>query len=86
MSLPAARCPICQHVLDDATVISDLSNKLPKPGDFSICIYCGEALRFDQFATYFLRAASLEELRVLQQQHATQYRLLRQAQDVIRRG
>jgi hypothetical protein len=83
VSLPSAQCPTCQHVLDDATMIGEPSDQLPKPGDFSICIYCGEVLRFDMFATHFLRSASSEELSHLQQYNATQYRLLRQAQEVI---
>lgn len=41
--LKESECPTCKHVLDAA---SGEGGEKPKNGDFSICFYCGEILRF----------------------------------------
>jgi len=41
--LKESECPTCKHVLDAAT---GEAGETPKNGDFSICFYCGEILRF----------------------------------------
>lgn len=38
-------CPKCGAFLEMATSIDD-SKERPKPGDLSVCIYCGEVLEF----------------------------------------
>ncbi len=38
-------CPACDKRLDAATA-GDGSDVLPKPGDVSLCIECGQILRF----------------------------------------
>ena len=40
------KCPSCLHRLNAAT---DPLTKIqvPHPGDFSVCFYCGQILRFD---------------------------------------
>jgi hypothetical protein len=39
-------CPNCGARLD--TTASIKTERKPKPGDFSICMYCGAALTFDE--------------------------------------
>lgn len=39
-------CPKCGKVLDAATSIEE--GAIPSPGDITICMYCGELLRFDE--------------------------------------
>jgi hypothetical protein len=41
------RCPSCYNILSSASIIVFVKDKpLPAPGDFSVCIMCGEMLRF----------------------------------------
>lgn len=40
-----AICPNCKKDLDS---ISHEQDRLPKPDDLSVCIYCGELLKFDE--------------------------------------
>lgn len=42
--VPAKCCPWCGALLDCATPLQPGS--APKPGDFTLCIYCATALRF----------------------------------------
>ncbi len=37
-------CSTCKANIDS---ITSFDHKIPKPGDVSICVYCGEILRFD---------------------------------------
>lgn len=39
MRVPDTQCPHCLHKIDGATNIDDES-LLPKPGDFTVCLYC----------------------------------------------
>ncbi len=39
------RCPECSAVLDAATHMYDRRSQ-PRPGDVSLCLYCGTALRY----------------------------------------
>ena len=41
--LKESKCPTCSHLLDAAT---GEAGETPKNGDFSVCFYCGEILRF----------------------------------------
>jgi hypothetical protein len=38
------RCPSCGRLLDAATSFDHVN--APKPGDFTVCVYCGVLLRF----------------------------------------
>lgn len=40
-------CPQCGKTLDEATCMNATS-LTPKPGDFTVCVYCGEILTFTQ--------------------------------------
>lgn len=39
-------CPICHGTLSGATPTRDMLGPAPEPGDFSLCIYCGNWLVF----------------------------------------
>src|SRR5574340_772497 len=41
---PASQCPVCKKNLDAA---SATVNRGPRPGDFSICLYCQAWLRYN---------------------------------------
>lgn len=41
-------CPSCGYEMDAATELgSENKNSAPNPGDFALCLSCGEILRFD---------------------------------------
>ncbi len=42
----ATTCPTCGYRMDAATATRGKAR--PRPGDFSLCLYCGQALRFDE--------------------------------------
>lgn len=54
-------CPVCGYVCDRATAVT--GNESPQPGDWTVCLRCGEILRFDEQLTH--RQVTLEELRLL---------------------
>jgi len=39
-----AFCPLCFHLLDGVTNMT--GREAPQPGDFTVCIYCANVLRF----------------------------------------
>jgi hypothetical protein len=43
--LPECHCPNCDRKLSAASSPKELA--LPKPGDISVCVYCGELLEYD---------------------------------------
>lgn len=43
--IPQQDCPACGHAFALATVMRG-SARMPKPGDLSVCIRCGEFLAF----------------------------------------
>ena len=51
-------CPACNEMVDAADCV-DEGPEAPKPGDYSVCAYCGAFLRFDIAAG---RRLSLREL------------------------
>jgi hypothetical protein len=44
--LTGRTCPVCHAPLDGASETH--GNHAPKPGDFSVCMYCTAALRFTE--------------------------------------
>lgn len=44
-STAAGTCPRCGYKFDHATGVAH--DNLPKPGDFSLCLRCGQVLRFE---------------------------------------
>jgi hypothetical protein len=71
------RCPTCDHLLNLASNLEG-ENK-PKDGDFSLCIGCGEILRFGHGLTIY-KPGSKE----LQEQDAELLHQLLKAKLVVR--
>lgn len=61
--LPVSRCPRCNAEFSAATGMGDDNRRIPKPGDWSLCAYCGEFLRYTE--GFQVRRATDEELREL---------------------
>jgi hypothetical protein len=40
-------CPACGEELDGATEVTNDGRAVPRPGDLSMCWYCGAILTFD---------------------------------------
>lgn len=55
-------CPVCLNSVSGASPISK-GNAKPKPGDISVCVYCGAILEFDD--TLNLQAISEESFQTL---------------------
>lgn len=78
-ALPASVCPTCGYQLECATVIGK-KDASPKPEDFSLCMKCGEILRFKSDLS--LRPAELNDFLDLPREVAI---TLEYAQKTIRR-
>ncbi len=85
----ASKCPSCKNIMDAATA-SDFNEHIPhippKPGDLSVCFYCGTLLRFsDPIHLRTLEKTELDEL-----EETERAWLLRVQQgiiaDIVRRG
>lgn len=61
--LPVVNCPVCGHIFDSAT-LAGKGDQRPGPGDYSMCIECGEVLRFDD--NMVERRADLNDMLELQ--------------------
>ena len=55
------QCPTCGHSINAATDVSD-ENNAPRPGDFTICLYCQDIFKFGQE----LQMEPLDEADILQ--------------------
>ena len=60
--IPESNCPTCNHKLN---AVSDCINQnVPKPGDISMCIKCGQMLEFsDDLTQIHIKPKTLEELK-----------------------
>lgn len=56
----ATKCPVCKTRFDAATSIS--GEHVPKVGDFSLCVRCGQPLRFGRGLVPY--AINLDAVRV----------------------
>jgi len=56
--LPVSTCPTCGYKMDCASCYYDEKAR-PRPGDYSVCMKCGEIQRFTEALT--LRAAELND-------------------------
>lgn len=60
---PPTRCPKCGKLLDSTSHIMGPGARLPKPGDFSCCMYCATILRVgENGAPIALDSEGLREL------------------------
>ena len=55
--MPLSYCPSCGYKMNAATSLEN--DAVPKSGDFSVCLRCGEILRFDE--NLLLRVVPLKE-------------------------
>lgn len=60
-AMPTSACPTCGYVMDQASSVE--GEATPKTGDFSVCMRCGELLRFN--AALHVRLASDTEVNAL---------------------
>ena len=74
-------CPICKHVLDAVTGDGEEG---PADGDFSICFYCGEILRFEIKENTSLRTINMEDIQEIKDQGDGVYDQLYQYQRMVR--
>ena len=77
-----AACPCCGKKLDGATELSG-DEATPQAGDFSICLYCGTILEYEE--GFFLHVASDESLSRLNSAEPEVYQQMMQVQIVIKR-
>ena len=47
-NLKADRCPGCGYKVDSANLLGSEDPVRPRPGDFSICLNCGQLNRYDR--------------------------------------
>jgi hypothetical protein len=59
MKVPSSACPACKYVNDRATSLEDES-LVPKAGDLSVCLNCGEIMIFNDDLT--TRSVTLNDL------------------------
>jgi hypothetical protein len=72
------RCPYCDGSLDAASHMREQAK--PKKGDFSVCIYCAQLLRFDELlAPRKLLAGEAETVFLAQPKLAEEIRRLQAA-------
>lgn len=71
-------CPACLEQMDGATCISQDGPVYPKPGDFTVCIYCGAICRYTEAD---LEVATEEETKQL---NPVTSGILEEAQKIIR--
>lgn len=74
--MPPSPCPGCGKMNDMA---SSFHRHRPKPGDFSVCFYCGAGLRFD--SNMMLRRATPLDIGALPPRELT---LFLKAQEAVR--
>lgn len=79
--LTPQKCPQCSAELNAATVIED-PDLSASPGDFTVCFYCGEILRFD--AQLHHQKVTKQELKNLQETDLYTFVLLQKAQKKIK--
>lgn len=61
-ALEYCTCPMCSKLVDAATHIDTDDGVTPSPGDYTICVYCKNALVFEGTkARLTLREATMDE-------------------------
>jgi hypothetical protein len=77
-----SRCPACNYKLDAAT-IADGEDRLPECGDTSVCLNCGQVLRYDP--DLMLRKVTPQEIRELMEEAPDSWAVIEKAQRFIER-
>lgn len=65
--LPVCACKVCGYKFDCATAPTEDITKRPRPGDFSLCMKCGEIYVFAEDMT--VREPSLNEMMALDREN-----------------
>lgn len=75
-----SRCPTCSYSMNAATNLG--GEAMPTPGSFSLCLNCGEFLRFADDLS--LRVCAGRELELLE---ASQFAMLEKSREhILKRG
>lgn len=77
-----SRCPQCDYKLDGSTHVQGETPSLPKPGDASICINCGQVLTYE--ADCRLRKATVKDIGALMSENPEGWAVIEKAQLFIR--
>lgn len=75
-----SRCPQCNYKLDAATVANG-DDRMPDPGDHSVCINCGQVLKYE--ADLRLRKATAAEIREIMEEAPEAWATIEKAQMFI---
>lgn len=78
-----SRCPQCRYKLDGSTLIEGGNPALPKPGDASLCINCGQVLTYE--TDCHLRKATTTDIGELMRGNPEGWAVIEKAQLFIRR-
>lgn len=78
-----SRCPQCNYKLDGSTHVHGGEPSLPKPGDASVCINCGQVLTYDTDCR--LRKATVKDIGELMTESPEAWAVIEKAQLFIRR-
>lgn len=78
-----SRCPQCNYKLDGSTHVHGESASLPEPGDFSICLNCGQVLVYESACS--LRKAAAKEIDELMTKQPEAWATIEKAQMFIRK-
>lgn len=62
--VPLTVCPTCGYRADGASNVFNPKAVRPKSGDFSMCMSCGEILRFND--DYTMRALTYDDIKIVQ--------------------
>ena len=46
-SLPTSTCPTCRYEMTEAALVGGPLRAMPKSGDLSVCLNCGEHLQYN---------------------------------------
>jgi len=78
-----SRCPQCNYKLDASTHIQGEQPGMPEDGDFSLCLNCGQVLRYGP--NQLLRKANAVDIDELMRDSAEGWAQIEKAQMFIRK-
>lgn len=68
LPLPMCQCVVCGYQFDCATKADREQEQRPRPGDFSLCMKCGEVYVFNEDMT--VRIPSISDMMKLDQEES----------------
>jgi hypothetical protein len=78
-----SRCPQCNYKLDGSTHVHGDKASLPEPGDYSVCLNCGQVLVYEDDCR--LRKATVRDIGALMSEAPDSWAVIEKAQFFIRR-